>query len=180
VNPPQEPRSGTVGVPLPGGGVRIDDDGEVMLRGPMLFSGYWRNLEATAGSMHGDWFSTGDLGSLDEHGYLWLSGRLADLISTDGQRTNLAEIEHVLRSHAGVVDSAVVGRPDPARGAVPVAYVVARAPEPPTGAELARLLATELAGHQQPAAITFVDDLPRSAAGKVLKHVLLDPAPDHR
>jgi acyl-coenzyme A synthetase/AMP-(fatty) acid ligase len=180
----------SAGRPLPGVTVAIrsaagtelpvGETGEVQVRSDSLMRGYWDDPHATAEATRDGWLRTGDLGSLDEHGYLWLSGRLADLISTDGQRTNLAEIEHVLRSHAGVVDSAVVGRPDPARGAVPVAYVVARAPEPPTGAELARLLATELAGHQQPAAITFVDDLPRSAAGKVVKHVLLDPAPDHR
>jgi long-chain acyl-CoA synthetase len=110
VNPPLEPRPGTVGVPLPGGGVRIDDDGEVMLKGPMLFSGYWRNLEATAGSMHGDWFSTGDLGSLDEHGYLTITGRKKDiLITSGGKNVSPSMLEDRLRSRAPVGQCMVVG-----------------------------------------------------------------------
>jgi long-chain acyl-CoA synthetase len=110
VNPPLEPRPGTVGVPLPGGAVRIDDDGEVMLKGPMLFSGYWRNLEATAGAMHGEWFSTGDLGSLDEHGYLTITGRKKDiLITSGGKNVSPSMLEDRLRSRAPVGQCMVVG-----------------------------------------------------------------------
>ena len=110
VNPPLEPRPGTVGLPIPGGAVRIDDDGEVLLRGPVLFSGYWRNLEATASSMLGDWFTTGDLGSLDEDGYLTITGRKKDiLITSGGKNVSPSQLEDRLRSRPPVGQCMVVG-----------------------------------------------------------------------
>ena len=110
VNPPLEPRPGSVGLPIPGGSVRIDEDGEVLLKGPVLFSGYWRNLEATAGSMHGDWFTTGDLGSLDDDGYLTITGRKKDiLITSGGKNVSPSLLEDRLRSRPPVGQCMVVG-----------------------------------------------------------------------
>ncbi|HEX4790989.1 MAG TPA: AMP-dependent synthetase/ligase [Actinospica sp.] len=110
VNPPLEPRSGTVGVPIPGGAVRIDQDGEVLLKGPILFSGYWHNLEATADAMHGEWFSTGDLGSLDADGYLTITGRKKDiLITSGGKNVSPSLLEDRLRSRPPVGQCMVVG-----------------------------------------------------------------------
>ena len=114
VNPPLDPRPGTVGLPIPGGGVRIDQGGEVLLRGPVLFSGYWRNLEATAGSMHGDWFATGDLGSLDADGYLTITGRIKDiLITSGGKNVSPSLLEDRLRSRPPVGQCMVVGEGRP-------------------------------------------------------------------
>ena len=110
VNPPLDPRLGTVGLPIPGGAVRIDSDGEVLLKGPVLFSGYWRNLESTAGSMHGDWFTTGDLGSLDDDGYLTITGRKKDiLITSGGKNVSPSLLEDRLRSRPPVGQCMVVG-----------------------------------------------------------------------
>jgi long-chain acyl-CoA synthetase len=110
VNPPLNPRPGSVGVPIPGGAARIDEDGEVLLKGPSLYSGYWRNLEATAGSMHGDWFTTGDLGSLDGDGYLTITGRKKDiLITSGGKNVSPSLLEDRLRSRPPVGQCVVIG-----------------------------------------------------------------------
>ena len=110
VNPPLDPRPGSVGLPIPGGAVRIDEDGEVLLKGPIMFSGYWRNLEATAGSMHGDWFTTGDLGSLDQEGYLTITGRKKDiLITSGGKNVSPSLLEDRLRSRPPVGQCVVIG-----------------------------------------------------------------------
>ncbi|MBR7839140.1 AMP-binding protein [Actinospica durhamensis] len=110
VNPPLEPRAGTVGVPIPGGGVRIEEDGEILLRGPILFSGYWLNDAATAAAMHGEWFATGDLGDLDEDGYLTITGRKKDiLITSGGKNVSPSLLEDRLRSRPPVGQCMVVG-----------------------------------------------------------------------
>jgi long-chain acyl-CoA synthetase len=110
VNPPLNPRPGSVGVPIPGGAARIDADGEVLLKGPILYSGYWRNLEATAGSMRGDWFTTGDLGSLDGDGYLTITGRKKDiLITSGGKNVSPSLLEDRLRSRPPVGQCVVIG-----------------------------------------------------------------------
>jgi len=110
VNPPLNPRPGSVGLPVPGGAARINEDGEVLLSGPILFSGYWRNLEATAGSMHGDWFTTGDLGSLDQEGYLTITGRKKDiLITSGGKNVSPSLLEDRLRSRPPVGQCVVIG-----------------------------------------------------------------------
>jgi long-chain acyl-CoA synthetase len=110
VNPPLNPRPGSVGPPIPGGATRIDEDGEVLLKGPILYSGYWRNLEATAGSMHGDWFTTGDLGSLDHEGYLTITGRKKDiLITSGGKNVSPSLLEDRLRSRPPVGQCVVIG-----------------------------------------------------------------------
>jgi long-chain acyl-CoA synthetase len=97
-------------VPIPGGAVRIEPDGEVLLKGPILFSGYWHNLEATADAMHGDWFSTGDLGSLDADGYLTITGRKKDiLITSGGKNVSPSLLEDRLRSRPPVGQCMVVG-----------------------------------------------------------------------
>jgi acyl-CoA synthetase (AMP-forming)/AMP-acid ligase II len=188
----QAPRGGLIsaGRPLPGVSVRIKtpagaesaggEIGEVCVRSDSLMRGYWDDPRSTADVTRDGWLSTGDLGRIDDDGFLWLSGRCVDLIRTDGHDIRPADIERVLRTHNGVADSAVVGRPDPAYGEVPIAYVVpAGVPQLPTTGELVRLVAAELASHQVPASITFLDDLPRNAVGKVLRHVLRDMALSH-
>jgi malonyl-CoA/methylmalonyl-CoA synthetase len=182
-----ERRPGTVGRPLPGVSVRIvdreggdvpdDTPGEVLVHGPNVFSGYWRNPQATAGAFTEGWFRTGDIGSRSADGYYTLTGRASDLIITGGFNVYPREIEDVLIEVRGVREAAVAGAPDPARGEVPVAYVVTTDEFSPDQAREA--CAAALASFKVPRAFIRVDALPRNALGKVQRHRLgsLVPAP---
>ena len=109
-NPHDKPKIGTVGQPLPGSAVRIAEDGEVMLRGPQVFTGYWNNPQATADALQDGWFATGDLGSLDDEGYLSITGRKKEIIVTaGGKNVAPAVIEDRIRAHALVGEVMVVG-----------------------------------------------------------------------
>lgn len=168
-----ERRAGTVGTPLPGVSLRLAN-GEVQLRGPNIFAGYWRNPEATAKTFDDGWFKTGDMGSLSEDGYLTLTGRKSDLIISGGFNIYPREIEELLLEQEGVAEAAVVGMADPMRGEVPVAYVVLR-----DGCDaelLGETCRAKLASFKVPRAFVPVPALPRTALGKVQKHLL--PKPD--
>jgi malonyl-CoA/methylmalonyl-CoA synthetase len=177
-----ERRPGAVGQPLPGVSVRIVDrenrdvpdgmDGEVLVRGANVFSGYWRNPEATSAAFTDGWFRTGDIASRSGDGYYTLSGRASDLIISGGFNVYPREIEEVVLEFPGVREAAVVGAPDPARGEVPVAYVVASGEfDPEQARERCQAL---LASFKVPRAFIRVDALPRNALGKVQKHLLPD------
>ncbi|MBK8248247.1 MAG: AMP-binding protein [Gemmatimonadetes bacterium] len=173
-----ERRAGSVGVPFPGVSVRVvtpdgrdvpdGEVGEVWVRGPNVCAGYWDNAAATARAWTDGWFRTGDLGSRAADGYYTLHGRMSDLIISGGFNIYPREIEDVLLDQPGVTEVAVVGVADAARGELPVAYVVGHAdPE--------SLLATcraQLASFKVPRAIVPVASLPRTALGKVQKHLL--------
>jgi malonyl-CoA/methylmalonyl-CoA synthetase len=170
-----ERRPGTVGLPLPGVELRLaEGDGEVLLRGPNVFDGYWRNPEATAEAFDADgWFRTGDLGSLDERGYLRIEGRSKELIITGGYNVHPREVEELLLEHPGVAEVAVVGTPSEEWGEVVTAFVVATDPgDPPDEDELLALAAEQLAPFKRPRLVRYVESLPRNALGKVLKHEL--------
>jgi malonyl-CoA/methylmalonyl-CoA synthetase len=179
-----ERRGGTVGFPLPGVGVRVVDDrglllpageiGQLQVKGPNVFLGYWRMPDKTADEFTSDaWFKTGDVGRFDADGYLSIVGRSKDLIITGGYNVYPAEIEALLNELPGVAESAVVGVPHPDFGeavvAVAVASAGAAAPDP------AALLATvkgRIANFKVPKRLFVVDDLPRNAMGKVQKNLL--------
>jgi acyl-CoA synthetase (AMP-forming)/AMP-acid ligase II len=181
-----ERRAGYVGVPLAGVEVRVVDDagndvpaddatiGGVLVRSPSLFDGYLGAPEATAEAFAGDWFVTGDLGTLASDGYLRLVGRRStDLIKSGGYRIGAGEIESALLSHAGVAEAAVRGLPDPDLGERIVAWVVAREDvDPPEPDALIAHVASELTPHKRPREVRFVDALPRNAMGKVRKRDL--------
>jgi malonyl-CoA/methylmalonyl-CoA synthetase len=171
-----ERRPGTVGLPLPGVELRLadGDQGEVLLRGPNVFSGYWRNPEATAEAFDPDgWFRTGDLGSFDERGYLRIEGRSKELIITGGYNVHPREVEERLGEHPGVAEVAVVGTPSEEWGEQVTAFVVPADPTAPPGREeLLAFAAERLAGFKRPRAVHYVEALPRNALGKVLKHEL--------
>ncbi|WP_036506332.1 AMP-dependent synthetase/ligase [Nocardia aobensis] len=113
-NPDDRPKIGTVGQPVPGTTVRIDDDGEILLRGPQMFPGYWNNPVATAHTFRDDWFATGDIGSLDDEGYLTITGRKKELIVTaGGKNVAPAVIEDRIRAHAIIGEVVVVGDAKP-------------------------------------------------------------------
>ncbi|MGO9973209.1 MAG: AMP-binding protein [Solirubrobacteraceae bacterium] len=166
-----ERRAGTVGLPLPGVEVRLDDSAEVLVRGPNVIAGYYRNPEATSEAFTGDgWFRTGDLGEYDEAGYLRLVGRSKDLIITGGYNVHPREVEEALGTHPAVDEVAVVGRASEAWGEEVTAIVVAG--RPIAVDELRAHAARTLAPYKVPKRVEFVDRLPRNALGKVLRREL--------
>ena len=175
-----ERRPGTVGYPLPGVSIEIRDSsgmpvetgavGQVWVRGPAVFPGYWRNPEATAAAFRDGWFATGDLGEFDDTGCLTLRGRATELIISGGFNIYPREIEELLLEQEGVREAAVVGAPDERRGEVPVAYVVTDAGVDVDG--LRERCSRGLASFKAPRAVIRVDSLPRNAMGKLQKHLL--------
>ena len=161
-----ERRAGTVGVPLPGVSVRIED-GELLVRGPNVFAGYWRRPDATAAAFASDgFFRTGDLATVSADGYYTLQGRKSDLIISGGFNIYPREIEEVLLEH--VAEVAVAGVADEVRGEVPVAYIA----DDFDAAELERICREQLASFKVPRRFVKVDAIPRTALGKVQKHLL--------
>mgnify|MGYP005844118911 CR=1 FL=1 len=179
-----ERRPGSVGPPLPGCEVRILDEqdrdlptgatGQVAVRGPNVFAGYWNLPERTRAEHTADgWFRTGDLGFLSPDGYLTLVGRAKDVVITGGLNVYPIEVESVLDAVPGVVESAVIGLPDPDLGEAVTAVVVGAAgPARPDEAQLIAAAKARLAGFKVPKRVIFVDALPRNAMGKVEKAVL--------
>jgi malonyl-CoA/methylmalonyl-CoA synthetase len=165
-----ERRAGTVGFPLPGISVRMDEStGELLVRGPNVFAGYWRRADATAAAFTADgFFRTGDLASVSDDGYYTLLGRKSDLIISGGFNIYPREIEELLLEQRGVSEAAVVGEADSVRGEVPVAYIVGDF----DAAELERVCRAELASFKLPRRFVRVGSIPRTALGKVQKHLL--------
>jgi malonyl-CoA/methylmalonyl-CoA synthetase len=176
-----ERRLGSVGLPLPGVQVQIvnpDNDhvlmdgeiGEVQLRGPNVFKGYWKQPDKTAASFSADgWFRTGDLGFRESDGYITLCGRSKDLIISGGLNIYPPEVERVLMEHPSVAACAVIGCPDREWGEKVTAVVVLSQAEITTGDELIRFCRERLAPYKSPKFIVFRNDLPRNAMGKVQK-----------
>jgi malonyl-CoA/methylmalonyl-CoA synthetase len=163
-----ERRAGTVGFPLPGVSIRIED-GELLVKSPTLFAGYWRRPEATAAAFTPDgFFRTGDLAELSPDGYLTLLGRKSDLIISGGFNIYPREIEELLLEQPGVAEAAVVGVEDALRGEVPVAFLVGDF-DP---AQLEAACRAQLASFKVPRRFEKAESIPRTALGKVQKHVL--------
>ncbi len=180
-----ERRPGTVGMPFPGQEARVVDVrsrtpvadgelGEIEVRGPHVFAGYWNRPEATAESFDKEgWFRTGDLGFRDTDGYFHITGRARELIISGGFNIYPREVEEVLATHPGVGEVAVLGLPDPDFGEQVVAVVVPAAGQPPPQAQaLVDWCRDRLASFKKPRRVELVDALPRNALGKVQKHVL--------
>ncbi|MEU4178834.1 acyl-CoA synthetase [Streptomyces sp. NPDC026589] len=180
------PRPGTVGPPLAGVELRLAEEdgtvlgepgaiGEIQVRGPNLFTGYLNRPDATAAAHTADgWFRTGDVGTVDEDGYVTIVGRKAtDLIKSGGYKIGAGEIENVLLAHPGVREAAVTGEEDPDLGERVVAWVVAADPgSPPAAEELADHVAAQLAPHKRPRTVHYLDALPRNDLGKIMKRSL--------
>ena len=149
------------------------DVGEVVLRGPMVMRGYWRQPEATQAVFRNGWLRTGDAGRMDESGHLFIVDRLKDMIISGGENVYGGEVETVLRGHPAVAHAAVVGVPDVRWGEAVHAVLVLRQGSAPIEGEVLREWCRErLAGYKCPRAFSFVPELPLSGAGKVLKNVL--------
>jgi acyl-CoA synthetase (AMP-forming)/AMP-acid ligase II len=146
--------------------------GEICLRGPKVFKGYWRDPDATANALRGGWFHTGDLGYLDDDGFLFIVDRLKDMIVSGGENVASLEVERVVYEHPAVLEAAVVASPHERWNEVPVAYVVVREGEAVAEDELAEFCGARLAKFKTPKAFRFLDALPRNPSGKVLKRVL--------
>jgi malonyl-CoA/methylmalonyl-CoA synthetase len=153
-----------------GNPVQDGETGELHLRGSNVFSGYWRRPDATAAAFREGWFRTGDLAMREPDGYYVLQGRRSDLIISGGFNIYPREIEEFLLEQSGVSDVAVASSPDPVRGEVPVAYVVPRGEF--DGAALEAACRGHLASFKVPRRFVAVEKLPRTALGKVQKHLL--------
>jgi malonyl-CoA/methylmalonyl-CoA synthetase len=176
-----ERRPGTVGRPFPGQEAQVVDIetreplsagevGEIEVRGPHVFAGYWSRPEATEESFDKDgWFRTGDLGSVSEDGYFTITGRSKELIISGGYNVYPREVEEVMEACPGVAEVAVVGLPDPEFGERVVAAVVRDDPTL-TAEKVVDFCRQDLAGYKKARQVVFVDALPRNALGKVLKH----------
>ena len=152
--------------------VPAGERGEIVMRGPKVFAGYWRDPDATAAAFAGGWFHTGDVGVRDEDGYLYIVDRLKDMIVSGGENIAGSEVERVLYEHESVLEVAVVGRPDDRWGEVPVAFVVLRPEATATAETLLEHCRGQLARYKVPKEITFLEALPRNPSGKVLKREL--------
>jgi malonyl-CoA/methylmalonyl-CoA synthetase len=176
-----ERRPGTVGRPFPSQEARVVDVqtrepladgeiGEIEVRGPNVFPGYWNRPDATEESFDGEgWFATGDLGSVGEDGYFTISGRANELIISGGFNVYPREVEEVIEGCPGVSEVAVVGLPDAEFGERVVAVVVRDDPSL-TAEKVTNFCREDLAGYKKPREVVFLDNLPRNALGKVLKH----------
>ncbi|MFN8007065.1 MAG: AMP-binding protein [Terriglobia bacterium] len=179
-----ERRPGTVGLPLPGVHVQLLNDsgeavpdeevGEIYVNGPNVFPGYWRMPEATRKAFQKGAFATGDLARRSSEGYYTICGRLSDLIISGGFNIYPREVEEFLEQQDGVAEAAVVGRPHPLRGEIPVAYIVPAGNFDPVAIKEACL--QNLAAFKVPQDFVMLPELPRNALGKIQKHLL--PASD--
>src|SRR4051812_10613392 len=155
-----------------GRSVAPGERGEIVMRGPKVFPGYWRDPDATAAAFAGGWFHTGDIGVRDEDGYLFIVDRLKDMIVSGGENIAGSEIERVLYEHPDVLEVAVVGRAHERWGEVPVAHVVRRPGATVTAEGLTAHCTAQLAKFKVPKDIVFLDALPRNPSGKILKREL--------
>ncbi|HVL89244.1 MAG TPA: long-chain fatty acid--CoA ligase [Actinomycetota bacterium] len=183
----EEPsRPGSCGKPVPNVEVAILDDddrpvpagetGEVCVKGPNVMKGYYKLPDATAEVMRGGWFHTGDMGHLDEDGYLYITERKKDLIIRGGFNIYPRDIEEIIYGNPKVQECAVVGVPDPSMGEEVVAYVVLRPGESLTEDEVMSLCRENLAKYKTPKYVRFIDSLPKNPVGKIMKKDLRDRA----
>lgn len=180
------PRRGTAGTPIPGTDIRIvgedgknlgvNEVGEVWVRGPQVMSGYLNNSDATAEAIVDGWLRSGDVGKIDEDGYLSIVDRIKDMIIVSGFNVFPVDIEDVLTRHEGVAEAAVVGAPDPGTGERVVAYVVL-SDDSVTPDALIAYCREHLTGYKAPKKIIILQELPKSPVGKVLRRELRDRAP---
>ncbi|HAM22940.1 MAG TPA: hypothetical protein DCQ04_11845 [Actinobacteria bacterium] len=179
-------KPGSVGVTAPSTATRIVDpesgedldvdlDGEIWVRGPQVMPGYLNNESATRECLDADgWLHTGDIGHIDSDGHLFVVDRLKELIKVKGFQVAPAELEALLLTHPAVADAAVVGRQDDRAGEVPVAFVVLKAGQEVSEADLKKFVADQVAHYKQIDSITFTETIPKSASGKILRRLLRD------
>ncbi|MGD0623709.1 MAG: long-chain fatty acid--CoA ligase [Thermodesulfobacteriota bacterium] len=173
---------GSVGKPVVQLRVRVVDEegkdvpagalGEIVLRGPKVFKGYWKNPEATVEAIKNGWFHTGDIGTLDAEGYLYIVDRKKDIIISGGENIASLEVERVIYELPQVLETAVVGIPHPKWQEIPIAYVVVKKGETIKAEAVIEHCSKKLARFKVPKMVEFIDALPRNPSGKVLKRHL--------
>jgi long-chain acyl-CoA synthetase len=188
MNPFHRPKTGSIGVPVPGTDVRLVDSdgrdvapgeaGELLVKGPQVMQGYWQRPEETANVLRDGWLATGDIATLDEDGYVSIVDRKKDMIVVSGFKVYPSEVEAVIAEHPGVKDVAVIGVPDPLCGEAVHAYVVRRDPSI-TEDDIRRHCKKTLTNYKVPKAIIFREDLPKSNVGKVIRKDLRAEALQH-
>lgn len=185
--PRQAVRWGTHGIPIPGNEIRILDpetgapvpvgrEGEIVLRSPGVFKGYWNNPEGTARTLQGGWVHTGDMGHVDADGYLTFTGRLKEMIKVSGYPVFPEQVESILVKHPAVAQAAVIGVPDATKGEVIRAFIVRK---PGLDVDADSLIAwsrENMAVYKAPREVRFIEQLPATGAGKVLRRLLKDLA----
>ena len=183
--PPHAIRWGTNGIPIPGNELRILDpdtgspvptgqQGEIVLRSAGVFKGYWNNPEGTARTLRNGWVHTGDMGFLDADGYLTFTGRIKEMIKVSGYPVFPEQVEGILIKHPAVAQAAVIGVPDATKGEVVRAFVV-RKPDHELDAESLMAWARDnMSAYKVPREVRFVEQLPATGAGKVLRRLLKD------
>jgi acyl-CoA synthetase (AMP-forming)/AMP-acid ligase II len=186
VTPRTGSKPGTVGVTVPGAETMIAEhttgrplgpgvEGEVWVRGPMVMSCYLDNPEATAATIDSDgWLHTGDVGHMDDDGYLTIVDRVKELIKYKAWQVAPAELEAVLLTHPAVADAAVIGRPDDDAGEIPVGFVVLKPGAGATTAEILDYVSGEVAGYKKLHELHCIATVPKSPSGKILRRVLRD------
>ncbi len=176
-------KMGSVGKPIPTVAVRIVDEdmqdvapgevGEIVYRGPSTMAGYWNKPKETEDAFRGGWFHSGDLVREDEDGFIYVVDRKKDMIISGGENIYCAEVENVVASHPAVEEVAVIGVKHEKWGETPVAVIVpADSAAPPTIEDIHEHARDLLASYKKPTSVVIVDELPRNASGKVLKHEL--------
>ncbi|MBT4940748.1 MAG: AMP-binding protein, partial [Rhodospirillaceae bacterium] len=153
--------------PLPAGEI-----GEVCVRGDVVMQGYWNNSKATQESLRGGWLHTGDIGELDQEGFLTLKDRSKDVIISGGSNIYPREVEEILLQHSGVLEASVIGRPHVEWGEEVVAFIVCQTDAKVTETELDQLCLNNIARFKRPKAYLFVAELPKNNYGKILKTTL--------
>ena len=173
----------SIGRPMPDVEMKIIDEqgndlppgevGEIVALGPRVMSGYWKDAEKTAKTLTKDgWLRTGDMGYTDEEGYFYLAARADDMIIRGGENISPEEVENALYTHPAVEEAAVIGVPDPEWGQQPRAIVVLKEGEAATADELIEYCRERMSSFKRPRSVVFVDELPRTSTGKVLKRIL--------
>ncbi|MEW8979398.1 MAG: long-chain fatty acid--CoA ligase [Symbiobacterium sp.] len=176
---------GSVGLPYPGTDVRIVDletgedlppggEGEVVIRGPQVMKGYWNKPEETAATLRDGWLYTGDIGRMDEDGYLYIVDRKKDMIIAGGFNIYPREIDEVLYQHPAVLEACAVGVPDAYRGETVKAFVVLKPGMHATEQEILDFCRERLAAYKRPRSVEFLPELPKSTVGKVLRRELVE------
>ncbi|XP_015127507.1 4-coumarate--CoA ligase 1 [Diachasma alloeum] len=146
--------------------------GEIVVKGPQVMAGYFKDVKATTDCMDGEWFKTGDLGRFDENGHLFITGRMKELIKVKGFQVSPAELEDVIIGHEKVADVAVIGIPHERLGEVPKAFIVPKPNIKITENEVKHYVAERLSKHKHIDQVEFIDEIPKSAAGKILRKEL--------
>ena len=177
-----ERKAGSIGKEVFHTQVRIVDDddhevppgaaGEIIVKGPTIFAGYWKNPAASAQTLRNGWFHSGDLGRRDEEGFLFIVGRKTDLIISSGKNIYAAEVEHAIEALPQVAEAAVIGLPDESRGEIAAAFVVLKSAATLSAEGLTTALKTQLAPYKIPKKVIFAKALPRTGSGKIHKQEL--------